>query len=70
MSSWPLENADAHDHGGAMSVPYVPLRVFCCLTMLEAAIDPETIASQAAQLGFPAAAKIDRVLWLYEGLLE
>jgi len=38
--------------------------------MLEAAIDPEPIASQAAQLGFPAAAKIDRVLWLYEGLLE
>ncbi|MCY7279434.1 MAG: hypothetical protein LH610_00790 [Sphingomonas bacterium] len=53
-----------------MSVPYLPLRNFCCVAMLEAVIGPETITSHAAPLGVPAAAKMDRVLWLFEGVLE
>jgi DNA polymerase-3 subunit alpha len=43
-----------------MSVPYVPLRVFSCFTMLEGAIEPKAIAKQAAKLGFPAIALNDR----------
>src|SRR5262245_38498233 len=43
-----------------MSVPYVPLRVFSSLTMLEGAIEPKAIAKQAAKLGFPAVALGDR----------
>jgi DNA polymerase-3 subunit alpha len=41
-------------------VPYVPLRVFSCFTMLEGAIEPKAIAKHAARLGFPAAALVDR----------
>ena len=40
--------------------PYVPLRVFSCFTMLEGAIEPKAIAKNAARLGFPAAALVDR----------
>jgi DNA polymerase-3 subunit alpha len=40
--------------------PYVPLRVFSCFTMLEGAMEPKTIAEQAARLGFPAIALTDR----------
>ena len=43
-----------------MSLPYVPLRVFSSFTMLEGAMEPKTIAAQAAKLGFPAAALTDR----------
>ena len=42
------------------SAPYVPLRIFSCYTMLEGAIEPETVAAQAKKLGFPAAALTDR----------
>lgn len=41
-------------------IPYVPLRVFSCFTMLEGAIEPKAIAKHAARLGFPAAALVDR----------
>ncbi|MDQ3077405.1 MAG: DNA polymerase III subunit alpha [Pseudomonadota bacterium] len=41
-------------------IPYVPLRVFSCFTMLEGAIEPKAIAKQAAKLGFPAVALADR----------
>jgi DNA polymerase III subunit alpha len=40
--------------------PYVPLRVFSSFTMLEGAMEPKTIASRAAMLGFPAIAITDR----------
>jgi DNA polymerase-3 subunit alpha len=40
--------------------PYVPLRVFSSFTMLEGAMEPKTIASRAATLGFPAVAVTDR----------
>jgi DNA polymerase III subunit alpha len=40
--------------------PYVPLRVFSSFTMLEGAMEPKTIASRAATLGFPAVAVADR----------
>ena len=43
-----------------MPAAYVPLRVFSCFTMLEGAIEPKAIAAQAARLGFPAAALVDR----------
>jgi len=43
-----------------MSLPYVPLRVFSCFTMLEGAIEPKAIAKQAKKLGFPAVALTDR----------
>ena len=43
-----------------MSVPYVPLRVFSCFTMLDGAIEPKAIAKQARKLGFPAVALTDR----------
>ena len=43
-----------------MSQPYVPLRVFSSFTMLEGAMEPKTIASRAATLGFPAVALTDR----------
>ena len=43
-----------------MPAPYVPLRIFSCYTMLEGAIDPKAIASQAKRLDFPAAAVTDR----------
>ncbi len=42
------------------AVPFVPLRVFSCFTMLEGAIEPKAIAKQAKKLGFPAAALVDR----------
>ena len=34
---------------GAMSAPYVPLRVFSCFTMLEGAMEPEAIARQGEE---------------------
>jgi len=40
--------------------PFVPLRVFSSFTMLEGAMEPKTVASQAAKLGFPAIALTDR----------
>jgi DNA polymerase-3 subunit alpha len=40
--------------------PYVPLRVFSSFTMLEGAMEPKTIASRAATLGFPGVAVTDR----------
>ncbi|HEU5482342.1 MAG TPA: DNA polymerase III subunit alpha [Sphingomicrobium sp.] len=43
-----------------MTGPYVPLRVLSCFTMLEGAMEPKTIAAQAAKLGFPAVALTDR----------
>ncbi|HEX4801385.1 MAG TPA: DNA polymerase III subunit alpha, partial [Sphingomicrobium sp.] len=43
-----------------MNQPYVPLRVFSSFTMLEGAMEPKTIASRAAMLGFPAIAITDR----------
>ncbi len=43
-----------------MTQPFVPLRVFSSFTMLEGAMEPKTIASQAAKLGFPAIALADR----------
>ncbi|HYU95171.1 MAG TPA: DNA polymerase III subunit alpha [Sphingomicrobium sp.] len=39
---------------------FVPLRVFSSYTMLEGAMEPKTIASRAATLGFPAVALTDR----------
>jgi DNA polymerase-3 subunit alpha len=42
------------------AVPFVPLRVFSCFTMLEGAIEPKAIAKHAKRLGFPAAALVDR----------
>jgi DNA polymerase-3 subunit alpha len=39
---------------------FVPLRVFSSYTMLEGAIEPKTIAKRARELGFPAAALVDR----------
>ena len=39
---------------------FVPLRIFSAYTMLEGAIDPKEIATQARELGFPAAAICDR----------
>ena len=35
-------------------MPFVPLRVFSCFTMLEGAIDPKAIAKLAKERGFPA----------------
>ena len=43
-----------------VTAPYVPLRVFSSFTMLEGAMEPKTIAAQAARLGFPAIALTDR----------
>ena len=40
--------------------PFVPLRVLSSYTMLEGAMEPKTIASRAATLGFPAVALTDR----------
>jgi DNA polymerase III subunit alpha len=40
--------------------PFVPLRVFSSFTMLEGAMEPKTVAAQAAKLGFPAIAITDR----------
>ena len=42
------------------AVPFVPLRVFSCFTMLDGAIEPKAIAKHAKRLGFPAAALVDR----------
>jgi hypothetical protein len=42
------------------AVPFVPLRVFSCFSMLEGAIEPKLIAKQAKKLGFPAIALTDR----------
>ena len=39
---------------------FVPLRIFSAFTMLEGAIEPKAIATQARKLGFPAAAIADR----------
>ena len=47
-------------HSGPVTAPYVPLRVFSSFTMLEGAMEPKTIAAQAAKLGFPAVALTDR----------
>jgi DNA polymerase III subunit alpha len=41
-------------------VPFVPLRIFSCYTMLDGAIDPKAIAKVAKERGFPAAALCDR----------
>lgn len=41
-------------------VPFVPLRIFSAYTMLEGAIQPKKIAARARELGFPAAALVDR----------
>ena len=43
-----------------MNQLFVPLRVFSSYTMLEGAMEPKTIASRAATLGFPAVALTDR----------
>ena len=43
-----------------MNQPFIPLRVFSSYTMLEGAMEPKTIASRAATLGFPAVALTDR----------
>ena len=43
-----------------MTAPYVPLRLFSCYTMLEGAMEPKAIATQARRLDFPAAALTDR----------
>jgi DNA polymerase III subunit alpha len=40
--------------------PFVPLRIFSAYTMLEGAIDPKDIAKRSRELGFPAAAIVDR----------
>jgi len=40
--------------------PFVPLRVFSAYTMLEGAIEPAVIGTQAKKLGFPAVAICDR----------
>src|SRR5215218_4618991 len=42
------------------ALPFVPLRVFSCFSMLEGAIEPKAIAKQAKKLGFPAIALTDR----------
>ena len=42
------------------AVPFVPLRIFSAYTMLEGAIQPKAIAARARELGFPAAALVDR----------
>ena len=42
------------------AVPFVPLRVFSCFSMLEGAIEPKVIAKQAKTLGFPAISLTDR----------
>ncbi|MCW3848790.1 DNA polymerase III subunit alpha [Sphingomonas sp. LB-2] len=39
---------------------FVPLRIFSSYTMLEGAIEPKAIAKRARELGFPAAALVDR----------
>ncbi|QLC21649.1 DNA polymerase III subunit alpha [Parasphingopyxis sp. CP4] len=39
---------------------FVPLRIFSAYTMLEGAIQPDEIAARARELGFPAAALVDR----------
>ncbi len=39
---------------------FVPLRIFSAYTMLEGALDPRDIAKRAKELGFPAAAIVDR----------
>ena len=39
---------------------FVPLRIFSAYTMLEGALDPKDIAKRAKELGFPAAAIVDR----------
>jgi DNA polymerase III subunit alpha len=39
---------------------FVPLRIFSAFTMLEGATDPKDIAKRAKELGFPAAAIVDR----------
>ena len=41
-------------------LPYVPLRNFSSFTMLEGAIEPKSLAKQAAKLGCPAIAVTDR----------
>jgi DNA polymerase-3 subunit alpha len=43
-----------------VSLLFVPLRVFSSFTMLEGAMEPKTIAAQAAKLGFPAVGLTDR----------
>jgi DNA polymerase-3 subunit alpha len=43
-----------------MAQRFVPLRILSAFSMLEGAIDPKAIASQAKKLGFPAAAITDR----------
>jgi DNA polymerase III subunit alpha len=40
--------------------PFVPLRLFSAYTMLEGAMDPKDMAARARELGFPAAAIVDR----------
>ncbi len=40
--------------------PFVPLRIFSAYTMLEGATDPKDIAKRSRELGFPAAAIVDR----------
>src|SRR6478672_1155163 len=47
-------------HSRTVTQPYVPLRVFSSFTMLEGAMEPKTVAAQAAKLGFPAVAITDR----------
>src|SRR6476661_6419719 len=47
-------------HSRTVTQPYVPLRVFSSFTMLEGAMEPKTIAAQAAKLGFPAVGLTDR----------
>ena len=47
-------------HIGPVTAPYVPLRNLSCFTMLEGAMEPRTIATSAAALGFPAIALTDR----------
>ncbi|MEM8695125.1 MAG: DNA polymerase III subunit alpha [Pseudomonadota bacterium] len=42
------------------SAPFVPLRIFSAYTMLEGAIQPKDIPARARELGFPAAALVDR----------
>ncbi|WNO52463.1 DNA polymerase III subunit alpha [Stakelama saccharophila] len=39
---------------------FVPLRIFSSYTMLDGAIEPSAIARHARELGFPAAALVDR----------
>ncbi len=47
-------------HNRAVTQAYVPLRVFSSFTMLDGAMEPKTVASRAAMLGFPAVAVTDR----------